>query len=353
MEKPRVLIADTNQEYIAPLQLKLIQELKDRINLEIITDTAYFERLFSSPQKIDVLILSEEMYGITELQRHNISYIFLMMEQEDSDELRNPMVKKLFKYSSIKEIYNEILRQTAGILTAANEQNQQTEIIAVTSGFGGAGKTSVAMGVCACLERNYKSTLYVNASKLNTFQHMLQNPSAVSDMAAYAKLVNPSPKIYQDVKHVIRKEKFSYFPPLKASLLSLGIHESLYAKLIKSAKESRDYDYIVVDIDSTFDEVAFQILNMADKVIVVTDQSNKAANATGIYVSNINGVNAEKYIFICNKFRKDLHNAITDANRQLNYSVNEYVQEYDLFDELSIQAISEKPDIRKVAFLIV
>ena len=38
MDKPKVVIADTNFEYIKPLLLKFVTEFMNKIHIEIITD---------------------------------------------------------------------------------------------------------------------------------------------------------------------------------------------------------------------------------------------------------------------------------------------------------------------------
>lgn len=64
MDKPRIIIADTDENYIMSLQLKFAEEFFEKIDLEIITDINYFKELFSSHQKIDLLVISEEFYSI-------------------------------------------------------------------------------------------------------------------------------------------------------------------------------------------------------------------------------------------------------------------------------------------------
>lgn len=46
MKRPRIIIADTDSNYIVPLQLKFAEEFFDKVDLEIITDPAYFSELF-------------------------------------------------------------------------------------------------------------------------------------------------------------------------------------------------------------------------------------------------------------------------------------------------------------------
>ena len=105
MAKPRIIIADTDIGYIIPLQLKFVDEFFEKVDIEIITSREYFEDLFAVPQKADVLIISEELYG-SAILKHNIAHIFLMTEQYEEEETHELKVNRIFKYTSIKEIFN-------------------------------------------------------------------------------------------------------------------------------------------------------------------------------------------------------------------------------------------------------
>lgn len=85
----------------------------------------------------------------------------------------------------------------------------------VTSAAGGVGKTTVAMGVAACLAQNYKRVLYINAAHLQAYHHMLDNHSVIATSDVYTRLATSTQDVYAELKHVIRKETFSYLPPLK------------------------------------------------------------------------------------------------------------------------------------------
>lgn len=293
MARPKVIIADEDANYIVPLQFKFVTDFFNKIDLEIITDRAYFDDYFSKPQNAEILIVSEELYD-SFLQRHNIQNIFVMMEQYDEGGTGELNVNKIFKYTSIKEIFNEIIGKSAGALNVAAVEKKETQIILVTSAAGGVGKTTVAMGVAACLVQNYKRVLYIEAASLQSAQYMLENDTPISSPDIYTKLLNPSDSIYADIKHVIRKEVFSYIPPFKAAIMSVGLSKNIYMDIAVSAKKSGEYDYIVVDTDSVFDEFKADLLNVADKVIFVTKQNRMSVMAVNTLMSNINGVNNEK-----------------------------------------------------------
>lgn len=351
MARPRVIIADTDVNYIIPLQLKFVKDFFDRIDLEIITDKAYFDELFMQPQRADVLAVSDELYD-TSLQRHNIDHIFIMMEQYEEGETAQLDAVRLFKYTSIKEIFNEIVGKSAGSLDAESKEKKETQIILVTSANGGAGKTTVAMGISGCLTRNYKRVLYINAARLQAFQYMLDNQTPVTSPEVYTKLIKPDENIYQELKHVIRKETFSYLPAFKAALMSLGLDYAIYGQLALSAKKSREYDFIIIDAESTFDEDKARLLDLADKVIVVTGQSVGAVTATNAFVSNVTGTGTDKYLFVCNNFDKDGNNALILPNMVLKFPVADYIERIDVYEQLKADVLLENSGIQKISFLI-
>lgn len=46
MARPKVIIADEDASYIVPLQFKFVTDFFNKIDLEIITDRAYFDEYF-------------------------------------------------------------------------------------------------------------------------------------------------------------------------------------------------------------------------------------------------------------------------------------------------------------------
>lgn len=352
MLKPRVIIADTNNDYIIPLQLKFIEEFYEKIDLEIITDKEYYNKLFSIPQKADILIVSEDLFDLS-LKRHSINNIFLMTEQyNEADEAVDLKVNRIYKYTSIKEIINEITGKSAKELNIVNSKKKETQIILVYSASGGTGKTTVSMGISACLTKNYKRVLYINASRLHFFQRMLENKSCISGPDIYSNLANPTNNSYDDIKHVIRKELFYYLPPFKAVLMSLGLQYSVYEKIVIGAKKSGDYDYIVIDSDTSFDEEKVKLFDIADKVILVTNQNSVSVYATNVLVSNISDSKSDKYIFICNDFDEKKDNALISPDMAMRFSVSNYIEHIDYCDQLKVGDLSKIGSMQKIAYLV-
>ncbi len=354
MGKPRVIIADSDFSYIIPLQLKFAEQFRDRIDLEIISDPAFCAQMFSTPHKIDILIISEGMYDPS-LRRQNIGHLFLMTEQPEVGRTGELDVEMVYKYTSIMSIYNEISGKSRDVLEPVSDERsgkKEPQIVMVYSAAGGVGKTTLALGISASLAKNYKKVLYINAGRLQHFQTMLRNGSAIASADVYAKLNNSTANVYDELRHIIRTELFSYLPPFRAALMSLGLRYSIFERIAVNAKNSREYDYIVIDADSAFDEENAHLMHTADKVVIVTDQHRRAVYATNLLVANINGISSDKYFFICNNFDKDDNNALVNADGGLRFSVNDYVEHIPRYDQLACEDLPNSNGIQRVSVLV-
>jgi len=349
MAKPKVIIADEDYSYIIPLQLKFAEEFFDKVDLEIITEKEYLEKLFSTPQNADILIISEEMYTDS-IKRHNISNTFIMTEQPTGDDTGQISFNRIFKYTSIKEIFNEITGKSGDIVSDKERRQKSSQIVVVCSACGGTGKTTLAMGISACLVKNYKRVLYINAAKLQNFHRFLDNKNPISTTEIYSKLKNPGADIFGEIQHLVRRELFSYVPPFKTALISLGLDFDVFAAIAESAKKTGSYDFIIVDANTDFDENLAKLLTVADKVIVVSRQTHAACFATNLFVANINGINNEKFIFIENDRKPESENT---SEYQTKYVVSEYVDHIPEYDNMKCENFLKNHGMQKAAFLLV
>lgn len=351
MAKPKIIIADSDKDYVIPIQLKFVEEFFEKADIEIITEKDYFNEYFSDPQKAEVLVISEDLYDANIL-RHDIGHVFIMTEQYTEENTGRLNVSHIYKYTSIKEIFTEIIGKSQSSLRVHIDEKKEPQIILVTSACGGVGKTTVALGMCACLTKNYKKVLYINADRLQHFQHLFDNKIAITAVDVYARFTNRAPLVFSEIKHIVRKEQFSYIPAFKASLMSLGISYSVFSELAIAAKKSKEFDYIVVDADIAFDDFKAALFNISDKVIVVTRQDMGAVYATNILASNVNGLNSEKYVFVCNDFDKEKPNALVSAEVSMKFTINEYIDHFKNYSRMKPDDFSNEKGIQKTSFLI-
>lgn len=348
MPFPRVVIVDTDRDYLNRLQYKFAEEFFGRVELEVISDPNYFQRLFSTPQDADVLVICEGMYT-QDLQRHNIGNVFILTELQDGMPSGGNVVC-IAKYSSIRTILHEIVIRCPGL--QAHVQKKGCQVVAVCSASGGVGKTTVALGISGCLAGEYKRVLYVNAGRLQSFQRVMKDQSPIASPDVYTCLAHPGEQVYEEVRHAVRTELFSYLPPFKASLLALDLPVSVYKKLVLSAKRSHDFDYVVVDMDTAFDENSAALMSAADRVVVVTAQTAASAYATNMLVANLNRPETDKYLFVCGNYRPEEKNVFSLHDKALRFTVSGYVEHFANYDSLPCEAYMDSDGIRKTAMLV-
>lgn len=350
MEKLRVILADEDYNYLAPLELKFIEELGNNIELEVITEKDYFGVFFSMPQTMDILVVSERLY-FPDIQKHNIVSTFILMEEMDDEKSQRSGITEIFKYSSTKEIYNHI-RAMSPFLRNLQEQKGGTKVILVYSPVGGSGKTTLALGMAAYYARNYKKVLYIDAEIMNTFQQYLDTPVWMPT-AAYGEFLSKSRDVYGQIKKYIQTEVFDYLPPFSSALSLLDMDYSFYGNVIQSAKEAGEYDLIIVDTDTVFDAHKAALISQADKVLLVVTQEKTAVYTMNILMKNMSHSDSDKYICLCNDYDEKKSNALVSGEITKSFIVADYVRHFEEEATLSPVEIAKKTDIQKAALLIV
>lgn len=347
MEKARIVVADADVNYVMAFQLKLIEQFYDKINLEIITDKNYYKEFFATHQKIDILIVSGDLYDLS-VRRHNINSVFILSEDYETNIETNAYTKVIYKYSSIKEIINIVQSNSDDILNFEESGVNNTQVVLVTSAAGGVGKTTVAIGLAVSLAEENK-VLYINSEQIHSFQHLFKDKTTVSGNI-YMSLLNSKNLKFEEIKEYIRNEGFDYIPQFRASLLSLGIKPDIYQKLIMEVKASREYDYIIVDSDNVFDENKVNMMEIADKVIVVTKLNRASIVATKSLIHNINGMTVDKYKIVVNDCSQDI-NFENDLLIQ-DFSVDEYVENISNYEEKEMKDFLHIKSIQKIKYLL-
>lgn len=347
MGKPVVIIAELDEKYISPLEMKFLNEFDDEIELKIISNIMYFKDFFSKPQRADIMIVSEQLYS-NDLQKHNIANIFVLTESAEEQDTDYLDINRIFKYTSSNEVFNQVVAMS-NISSVIGKEND-TKVVLFYSASGGVGRTTLALALSGILAQSYKKVLYVDAERINTFQVFLEDGKPIpADL--YPDFAFKDDLLYNRVKHIVRNEKFSYLPPFEIALSSINIDFSMYELFLESAKRTKEYDYIIVDTDTIFDEQKAAMITKADKVIFVTEQDEQSVFAMNILLKNTNCSDTEKYRFICNKFDKNKRNA-ADKSSKNEFSVTEYIDKIENLHEMKAKELVKSMEVQKLMYLI-
>lgn len=350
MGKPRIVIADSDTEYIKPLLQKFIKEFFDKADIEVITDKNFLDSFFVNPQRIDIFLVSEEFYDPS-MKLHDIAHIFVLCEEVVSGGTEELDLNRIGKFTSTNEIFNEIIGVSSKDVDFTGIEKKESRLIVVTSASGGTGKTTLAMGIAGSLAKDYKRVLYISAARLQNFMYFFKNQVGISSRDVLEQLKNPNENAYELVKPMIRHEGMSYVPAFNAALMSYEIPFTVYLNIALTAKRSGDFDFIIVDLENVFDEKSLQFLDAADRVVVVLNQSEAATYAVNNFVSNVNVHGQEKYFFVCNEYDKNAKNALSSGAYELKFNINEYIEKINAEISGNIEELSNIKGIRKLSVL--
>lgn len=323
MSKPLIVLVDTDESYLATLENKFLVELGDKAELEIISDLQYYEMFFSTPVTAEIVVVDEKI-DTHDLQKHNIQNLFVLSESRETGGTENLSVSKVFKYLGIRELYNELTYKSAARLEEGENSERTTQVIALYSAAGGTGKTSLSVGLAECLARKHKRILYVNTESVQEFSFYLKDKSGMPN-DGYRAIKEDATHIYQNIRFFLRKENFTYLPPFLSTLDARNLSFGIYAKIISGAKESGEYDFIIVDIEAGYEQSRIQLLQGADKVMLITMQDVMSTYKMEYMLRCLDFRDREKYMVIMNRYDAETENAYLQSELQMQFPVKEYV----------------------------
>lgn len=348
MNKPLVVLAETDAAYLIPLEDTVTEALSEQADIEVITDPGYFRTYFSSPKRIDSLIVSDALYS-GDLHRHSITNIFLLTEEPNDPNPVPDNVTKIFKYSSTKEIFDQILYKNRE-LNVSQVRSRATQVIAVTSAAGGSGKTAVSMALALRLVKNHKHVLFISTDPMQGFSFFVTNQAPLPN-DVFKAFSGDDAGLYTELRPYIRHEEINYIPPFPRDIHTYGFDFDIYNRMIAAIRATTDYDYIIVDMDMQLDEHRAALIRDADKVVLLVMQDKLTARKTSYLTQNLDCRDSEKFVFVCNRFKRDAVNYFMDSEAGHQFLITEYIEELQPFQTDTPEAFSEAAGIRNLAFL--
>ncbi len=309
MTRCKILLADEDLSYLAPLELALLREFDEKLDISMVTDPAYLRELFSKPQRLDVVIINERLWD-SEYRRHDIGQVFLLSEESNGSMSEYPQI---YKYTSEQDI----VQQLDGVLRRYLRDGETTDCreILVYSPQGGSGKTTLSLGLAASLAALGSRVLYVDAEPLQDFPS-LSRVEGTMDEVMLRELQLGRVRAETIVNNTFRGS-FHILRPMRHAMVSCGLSEDCYEAILRTVREERLYDFVIVDTSSSFDRDKVRMLTGADYVIIPLLQNAAGASKLRALFWNLDLSDREKYIFVCNAFRDGESNHLLQVKNDL------------------------------------
>lgn len=299
MTKCKVLLADPELAYLAPIELLVLREYAGAVDLALVNDQEYLRRFFSEPQKLDILVINERFWS-EDLRRQDIGQVFFLVEEERPKVTTRDNDIILYKYTSARDIFasiNMLLRRLSDAAPARSSQ-----LVMVYSPQGGSGKTTAALGVCAALAGIGSKPLYISADPMQAESGCLPPEAHMTDRLVHQILrgaIDPN-----ELRANIHSGVFDCLAPMPYAMSGYGITEEQFNAVAFAANGSLSYDYVVVDCSSDFTLAKTALMKAAAHVILPFVPDAGGAAKYRRILQCINARDQEKFMFV-----RTLHNA--------------------------------------------
>lgn len=349
MPLTRIVIAETDEQYLMPFERKFIEEFGDKAEINIITDVEYLKNFFSKPQNIDILVINENIYDYS-FQKHNILNTFLLSEKEtEENSTANLDVHTIYKYTSVKEIYNTIINNMTTKVVDNNKREKETHIIMIHSSIGGVGKTTTAIGIAGALAKAYKKVLFIGIDSLQGYGYFIERPVFLNNSVEKHIKTN-SESVYDCIKPYIISEFIDFVPPFLSSC-SLNLSATNYTNLISSIAKSKNYDYIIIDTSSEFSESISKLMGISSNVVLVLEQDKYSAYKFNCLSNNIDCSDKNKFVFVCNKYDSEKANYMIKDDLINKFIISEYINYDSEIQQMVIKELADVKSYQKVAYM--
>lgn len=294
-------IADSNKDYVA--RITKVLSGYDELELYSYTDKTNLPELLSSV-RLDVLLISQDMYfpGCDS----NVRLPIILVDETGVIDPAVSSFDYVKKYQRISNIYKSIIEQYASVSGATGAgRTVGAKVVTFWSPVGGAGKTTVAMATAEKLANLGKETLYLNFEMYPSDSVFFEDKfgRGIRELAAELNNnINFQMKI-QGIRQekqphlyfVANFDKFADFDETSSDEL---------VKLVDVFAKYGNFDYVVVDIDSSSSSKNVELLKKADNVVLVQSSDAFSAKKVQAYYSALavkNDVDLNKFVSVTNK----------------------------------------------------
>ncbi|MCA9961237.1 MAG: response regulator [Anaerolineales bacterium] len=296
-EKIRVLIVDDLPETRENVR-KLLQFEPD---IEVIGQAGTGEQAIEMAQEHqpDIILMDINMPGVDGIGASQTiselvprSQIIIMSVQSDSDYLRRAMLAGARDFltkpfggdeliTAIRRVHDKrpavSTRTTvkkgvgAGPVVEEHVVTKEANVLTVFSPKGGSGCTTIAINLAVGLAKRNQKVVLVDASLQFGDVAVMMNMKSITSIIDIVERMNElDPELVSTVVQVHRSGVHVLLAPPRPEMADVVTDQNLLA-LIEVLRQM--YDFVIVDTSSNLNDITLGLLDIADQIVLVTQQS--------------------------------------------------------------------------------
>lgn len=266
----KVAIASKDMNYLERLASGL--EKYPRLELSIFYDMSQLECACAG-RRYDVFLFSPDLFVLDEQLFMEIKADLKVLLCDENDSVKDIFsnMKRIEKYQRISQIYKDLLNlysEVCGRDTAFGDA--ATEIIAVYSPVGGAGKTTVALVLAMKYAKSSKRTFYINMEDMASEDCFLPQggKKGLSDLMRF---IYSDANIGMKIQGMLKSkyDNLFYIDHFSSpnDLYDMNVED--VQELLHAVQKSGLFDVVIVDMGTSLDKKSLTIFELSGHVAVV------------------------------------------------------------------------------------
>ena len=190
--------------------------------------------------------------------------------------------------------------------------------------------------------------LYLNMESFQDFNIYLEDKTCAAASFGYA-LAMKKPNLIQYFGMETGNDGFDYLKPFEKSSLSYQISDNSYLFLLEQLKAQKRYDVIVLEISRELTKEKLQLIEQSDKIVVICMQTEDSAYKLERFLNNMNW-QEDQWVFVCNRYKKEEENYLSNQVSLGMYTITEYVDETEC--SLTLEQIRRQGYFQTTAYVM-
>ena len=281
MSRLNLVLADQNTRYMSNLATFILANYRHRFNVQTYTDPDSLYTSFADIQnKTDILLLSEDWYKEWVNRPDGFMMMILGGGTEDNG-IGDGKAVVLNRYSGADSLIGEILKiyaQREGIQDDAEavRGKHENRVTVLFAPCGGAGRTTIAIGLSTLYARIKYQTLYLNFDWHGVEEFAFEPADPVGLSEIIFSLKSRPEKLglkLEALKQTHREGQFFYYPPPQYPLDLDEVKVGELESLINKIRMLGVFDRVLIDAHSGLSEKNKMLLELADSIYMVAECS--------------------------------------------------------------------------------
>lgn len=274
LDRLKLVLADYDSRYLHKLAEYINKYFPARIRVHSFTRADILEAYLNSlAEPIDILLAHPDYLPEPKEAGGKIGLLLALGDGQVGNDLEQPL--RLDRYLPGDKLVNRLIAlyaEKCPQVAALAVRPKATRLVAVYSPAGGAGKTSIALGLAGLLSEMGRSVLCVSLESINSMDFALTragNSALTQILLAFEKNPESLPVKIESLKTRDELSGIEFIESPDCFLDISGLAGEQLRSFLERLKKVGKYDFVVLDTDTVAGANTLTVFDACDTVVLV------------------------------------------------------------------------------------